>query len=618
MKTSKPTAEEIAALKSKVEPLLQDWISSKTRRRSPYSLMPSKLAKLINLPTKELEMYFDYCIPIGFYGWLAKTKVTIAENVMRAHPNWDDKTIADFVGYDNKDEFVNAFEYTYRLSPARWRFINLPAAKSRFYYEGELFHRLPPLLSAWEESKDYCLSSASKKQLAQYLEITVYELELYFQRCLNTTFEKRIDKLRIQEAKKLILENPNLKTTDLAHMVGYGDSFFFSQVFYNLTGKLPEEWRKTNIPGYHNPKREQVFDDEGVEEWIQKKRYCRPNLPLKIVAQECGFSDFRFIQYLREVKNKSFDEWISELRFDEAKRILINNPSLSTEKVGISIGISKTGFIAWFKERVGYTPEEWRGKVFAGKETGAESPEHIPFLSPSARNKVEKWIKDKGFCEQRLSLSYVAKKIGISADQLSSYYYKEGFRQFPVWISKLRIEESLKLLVDYPSMQIVEISTRVGMTDVKIFRAIFKKVTGTLPIAWRKQHIDSGESSTIPSVTPIDFTIDIEKLKEIQRETSESHMILSDIFKEDDDVHEVKIAKPDKDTAVTDILRRLLEKDSWSRKEFDSLCERSSLLPGYVLEQINDIAYETVGDLLIEEEKDSISVALEYKESFIH
>lgn len=265
MKTSKPTAEEIVALKSKVEPLLQDWICSKTTKRSPNSLFPSKLAKQINLPTKELERYFEYCIPIGFYGWLAKAKVTIAENVMRAHPDWEDQAIAEFVGYNSEYDFIRAYESTYGVSPFRWRCINLPS----FYHIGEVFSRLPPLIEAWEESKGYCLSSTSKKQFAQTLEITVFELELYYRRCYNTTFEQRTEELRIQEAERLILENPELDSAELADMVGYIDAFCFNQMFYRITGQLPIEWKIKNVPGFQNSNRNHIFDDEGVDEWIK-------------------------------------------------------------------------------------------------------------------------------------------------------------------------------------------------------------------------------------------------------------------------------------------------------------------------------------------------------------
>jgi len=488
MKTPKPTAEETAALKSKVEPLLQDWISSKTRRRSPHSLMPSKLAKLINLPSKDLERYFDYCIPIGFYGWWARTKVIVAENVMRAHPDWEDQIIADFVGYDSENEFVGAYESTYGVSPARWRFINLPSSKSKFYYTGELFLRLKPLIAAWEESKDYCLFSASKKLLAKTLEITVSELELFYQKCYNTTFEQRIGELRIQEAKRLILENPTLKTAELADMVGYRDAFYFSQVFYRITGQLPNEWKKKNVPGYQNYKREHIFDDEGVVEWTRKKGYCTPNLTLKAVARQVGFADFRFAQYLAQVENKTFAEWISDLRLKEAKRLLQYYPSLTIEQVASRIGISgKTGFYTWFQQNTGMTPD-----------------------------------------------------------------------------------------------------------------------------AWRKAHSSAMADTPSETKRPVIVSLDPTKIKAVQKETSESHSILSDIFVDEDE--QLPDNQNGNEATLVELLQTLLSKDKWDKPEFNELCSSRSLLPGFVIEVINDIAYEKVGDIVINDDGDCLLINTEYGE----
>ena len=488
MKTSKPTAEEIAALKSKVDPLLKDWISSKTNRRCPHSLLPSKLAKLINLPTKELERYFDYCIPIGFYGWLSRTKVTIAENVIRAHPDWDDKTIADFAGYDSIDEFVGAYESAYGLSPAWWRYFNLPACKSNYYYTGELYLHLSPLIAAWEESKDYCLSSTSQKQLAQTLGVTVSELELYYRRCHNTTFERRLGELRIQEAKRLILENPKLKTTELTDMVGYRDAFVFSQEFYRITGQLPIEWRKGNVPGYQNSKREYIFDDEGVVEWIRKKGYCTPNLTLKAVARQVGFAEFRFAQYLAQVENKTFAEWISNLRLKEAKRLLKYYSSLTTEQVARRIGISgKTGFYSWFQQNTGMTPD-----------------------------------------------------------------------------------------------------------------------------AWRKAHWTAMANTPSKTKRPVIVSLDPTKIKAVQKETLESHSILSDIFVEEDE--QLPGNQNGNEATLVELLQTLLSKDKWDKPEFNELCSSRSLLPGFVIEVINDIAYEKVGDIVIDDDGDCLLINTEYGE----
>ena len=219
------------------------------------------------------------------------------------------------------------------------------------------------------------------------------------------------------------------------------------------------------------------FDDEDVKKWIRRKGFCKSNLSIKGVARECGFSDTRFAQYLRQEENATFNEWISKLRMEEAKRILLNQSSLPTEQVGKRLGFStKSGFMTWFKQQTGMTPEAWRTGVLSKKvsTTEAEIRSNV-YIPQEARRKIDRWIDEKGYCKSRLSLVSVAALIGVTTDQLSIFYYNEGFNQFPVWISNLRIRDAQRLLITYPSMQIISVAAKIGMTDVKNLQGDIQK-----------------------------------------------------------------------------------------------------------------------------------------------
>ncbi len=51
-------------------------------------------------------------------------------------------------------------------------------------------------------------------------------------------------KMRIDKAKKLLEENPEILIHDLALMMGYDDAYYFSRVFKNVTGKSPSGYLK--------------------------------------------------------------------------------------------------------------------------------------------------------------------------------------------------------------------------------------------------------------------------------------------------------------------------------------------------------------------------------------
>ena len=374
---------------------------------------------------------------------------------------------------------------------------------------------------------------------------------------------------------------------------------------------------------HSNPEKQMQiqFDDEDVKKWIRKKGYCQSNLSIKSVALECGFSDTRFAQYLRQEEDATFNEWISKLRMEEAKRILLNQSSLSTEQVGKRLGFStKSGFMTWFKQQTGVTPEAWRTGVLSRKvsKTEAEIRSNV-YIPQDVRRKIDKWIDEKGYCKSRLSLVSVADLIGVTTDQLSIFFYNEGFNQFPVWISNLRIREAQRLLITYPSMQIVSVAAKTGMTDVKIFRGIFKRLVGELPTEWREKNSKRPVAEVMTSIErrpAKPFSLDAERLKDIESTTTQAQSILSGIFGEEEPEKNIEVNKRAEDT-VTRLIGIVLSKEQWSRPEFDKICSDNSILPGYAIERINDIAFETVDDILIDDAGDVLYVNMEYKDKLV-
>ena len=60
------------------------------------------------------------------------------------------------------------------------------------------------------------------------------------------TFKQYLNKIRIDEAKRLLLESDR-NISEIASLVGYNSSPHFSRVFKELTSKSPKEFRKKNI-----------------------------------------------------------------------------------------------------------------------------------------------------------------------------------------------------------------------------------------------------------------------------------------------------------------------------------------------------------------------------------
>ncbi|MEO1415038.1 MAG: response regulator [Bacteroidota bacterium] len=57
-----------------------------------------------------------------------------------------------------------------------------------------------------------------------------------------------IRKVRVEEACKMMLEDPNLRVSEIAYATGFSDPKYFNRVFSEYKGLSPSEWRKQQSP----------------------------------------------------------------------------------------------------------------------------------------------------------------------------------------------------------------------------------------------------------------------------------------------------------------------------------------------------------------------------------
>jgi len=84
-----------------------------------------------------------------------------------------------------------------------------------------------------------------------------------------------------------------------------------------------------------------------------------------------------------------------------------------------------------------------------------------------------------------ISLEQVAKHVHLSPAYLSELFKKETGMSFIDYKTIVRIESAKKLLLT-PSMNISEVSAKVGYADPKYFSKLFKKITGKTIYEYRK------------------------------------------------------------------------------------------------------------------------------------
>lgn len=109
--------------------------------------------------------------------------------------------------------------------------------------------------------------------------------------------------------------------------------------------------------------------------------------------------------------------------------------------------------------------------------------------------------------------------------------------------------------------------------------------------------------------------IDNHRLNEYMEQTQESQSILSNIFNEETNENTV-VDESNKDI-LKEILSLLFTKEQWDKDELETICKSKGLMLGSILEEINDYSYSVVDDVVLEDEGDTISVIMDYKDELL-
>lgn len=95
--------------------------------------------------------------------------------------------------------------------------------------------------------------------------------------------------------------------------------------------------------------------------WVAQKRYCEYDKSREEIAAELGTTKEQLHQYFMTRKGVDFKTWRTELRIEEAKRMLIENKEFSINIIGEMSGFSdRSNFHRQFVKLVGCSPKQWR------------------------------------------------------------------------------------------------------------------------------------------------------------------------------------------------------------------------------------------------------------------
>ena len=100
-------------------------------------------------------------------------------------------------------------------------------------------------------------------------------------------------------------------------------------------------------------------DISTIMKYIQE--HYTEDLSLEFLAQHYHMSSTYLSKYLKKHIGLSFKEYVTQLRIDRAKELLVKNPDMSIEQIGKSLGLfSPSAFTKMFKKSMGISPREYR------------------------------------------------------------------------------------------------------------------------------------------------------------------------------------------------------------------------------------------------------------------
>ena len=107
------------------------------------------------------------------------------------------------------------------------------------------FANLAVELKKWVDNKLYCEYDKTREKVVSELHTTKEILNLYFAQKVGVDFRTWRTNLRIEEAKRLLLENKDLSVNMIAEMSGFSDKSNFHRQFTKLVGCSPRQWRES-------------------------------------------------------------------------------------------------------------------------------------------------------------------------------------------------------------------------------------------------------------------------------------------------------------------------------------------------------------------------------------
>ena len=186
-----------------------------------YMLLPRGMMKIYTLCYSLFMLYFS----ANFISFLGSHKLLLDAF---AHKTLSGKELIDMI-HERKD--MKGKKALKKKSPG---------------FNDAEFKRIEKSLEIWVKEKRYREYDKSREDMAKELRTSKESLHMYFTTVKKIDFRTWRTELRIEEAKKLLLEDKTTSINIIGEMAGFSDRANFYRQFVKIVGCSPKEWRENN------------------------------------------------------------------------------------------------------------------------------------------------------------------------------------------------------------------------------------------------------------------------------------------------------------------------------------------------------------------------------------
>lgn len=119
---------------------------------------------------------------------------------------------------------------------------------------------------------------------------------------------------------------------------------------------------KENLPSFSQER--QAVIKEKLDKWCEELGYKDTTVNMFTLSRSLNISKNELSRYFTSCLNSTFRIWLSEVRFEAAKKMMLDYPDYNNDIISAECGFSSRSYLyRIFKEKEGCSPTVWRAKI---------------------------------------------------------------------------------------------------------------------------------------------------------------------------------------------------------------------------------------------------------------